>query len=390
MRVASKLHDGRIKSTNYLMEMTIVEYLNLVGDVLAKNEFQRRRVSSSKTIYSLLKTDIRQGCVIPPIVLALTSAVSEQALSQAHPAAFLTEHRGELVILDGLQRTYSLMDLKNELMSLGDEEGLRQLSTQQLRIEIYVGINRLGILYRMLTLNTGQTPMSLRQQIEMLYLDYAKVPVDGITLIREVEEKTANGPSEYNFREVIEGFNSYLERNELPIERTDLLENIKSLEKLSQENENKDLFKEYLLAWHAFVASISNATAGAVLDDDPNDASPPPIPLGKSAVQCFKKAQAITGFGAAVGRLIDFKLIDGFEAITDDCATLEAPEDPVAFLLNLNKRIYWINNNSKKIGNAQRMYFQYYFRELFNPESDQFKKPGPAVDAAFLKYQSQN
>lgn len=390
MKVASKLHDGRIKSTNYLIEMTILEYLDLVADVLAKNEFQRRRVSSSKTIYSLLKTDIRQGCVIPPIVLALTSAVSEQALSGEDPAQFLTAHQSELVILDGLQRTYSLMDLKNELAAKGDDDGLKQLSKQQLRIEIYVGINRLGILYRMLTLNTGQTPMSLRQQIEMLYLDYAKLPIDGISLIREVDVKAATGPNEYNFREVIEGFNSYLERNELPIERTDLLENIQSLEKLSQENENKDLFKEYLLAWHSFVSGISAVTNGATFVDDHDDPTPPPMPMGKTAVQCFKKAQAITGFGAAIGRLIDFKLIDGFEMVAAAGLALEAPEDPIAFLVNLNKRIYWINNNSKKIGNAQRMYFQYYFREIFNPQSDQFRKPGPAVDTAFLKYQSQN
>lgn len=36
-------------------------------------------------------------------------------------------------------------------------------------VEIYFKINRFGNLYRMLTLNTGQTPMSLRHQIEILY-----------------------------------------------------------------------------------------------------------------------------------------------------------------------------------------------------------------------------
>jgi hypothetical protein len=238
----------------------------------------------------------------------------------------------------------------------------------------------------MLTLNTGQTPMSLRQQIEMLYLDYAKTPVAAkIKLVREVDGKAATNAGEYNFREVIEGFNSYLERNELPIERADLLENIKSLEKLSQENAQRDIFKDYLEAWHAFIEQIGIATTQVALTE-----AEVPFPMGKSASQCFKKAQAITGFGAAIGRLVDFKLINGFTDVQKAALDLTAPNDPVAFLEELNKVGGWININAKRIGNAQRMFYQYYFRELFNPEGTQYKNPALAVDAAFQKYLSQN
>lgn len=386
MDVLSKLHDGRIQSDNYLFELSIDAYLDLVKGVLTQNEFQRRRVSSSKSIYSLLKQDIQRGCVIPPIVLALTSVTGEESLDKKNIAIHIQANKQNLVILDGLQRTYSLVDLHAEILSAGDEIAIKSLKEHKIRIEIYVGINRLGILYRMLTLNTGQTPMSLRQQIEMLYLDYAKTPVSAnIKLIREVDNKAAINAGEYNFREVIEGFNSYLERNELPIERADLLENIKSLEKLAQENAQRDIFKDYLEAWHTFIEQIGIATSQATLSEDEQT-----YPMGKSASQCFKKAQAITGFGAAIGRLVDFKLISGFTDVQKDALSLSAPTDPVAFLEELNKVGAWINNNAKRIGNAQRMFYQYYFRELFNPEGTQYKNPALAVDAAFQKYLSQN
>ena len=131
------------------------------------------------------------------------------------------------------------MEILNDKQLKQDLALLRQgkkLMDNMIRVEIYVGLNRLGILYRMLTLNTGQTPMSLRQQIEMLYLDYRSTSIDNIDLIRGSEGRVANGISQYNFRDVIEGFNAYLDRDELPIDKADVVENIKSLEKLSTEN----------------------------------------------------------------------------------------------------------------------------------------------------------
>lgn len=388
MQVLSSLVDGRINSTNYLVEIEIGEYLGLVRNVLAQNEFQRRRVSSSKTIYSLLKQDIQRGCVIPPIVLALTSIGNPAAITKKNLSEYALQHRDNLIILDGLQRTYSLIDLESELKSRGNVEALNTLSKQLLRVEIYVGINRLGILYRMLTLNTGQSPMSLRQQIEMLYLDFAKQPFGGITLLREADGKFVSTPQEYNFRDMIEGFNSYLERNELPIERADLLENIKSLEKLAQENAAIDIFKTYVQAWHSFILKISDLTGNVQLPEDFEKEFG--TPWGKGAAQVFKKAQAVSGFGAAIGRLKDFGLIDGFAGVESSIQGLVAPQSAENYLSDINKKIIWINNNSKKIGNAQRMYFHYYFRDLFNRESDSFQRPDLAVESAFQKYLSQN
>ena len=50
MKVISKIEDKRINASNILIEMSIREYLELIEAVIHKNEFQRKRVRSSKTV----------------------------------------------------------------------------------------------------------------------------------------------------------------------------------------------------------------------------------------------------------------------------------------------------------------------------------------------------
>jgi hypothetical protein len=259
MKIASKLNDGRISATNYLIEINIGSYIDIARKILGNNQLQRKRVANSNTIYSLLKADAVLGCVIPPIVIALSSDNVEE-LTDENLKETLEQNVDHLMILDGLQRTHSLVDIEDDLKSKNDINKLMNYRDLPIRCEIYLGINRLGILYRMLTLNTGQTPMSLRQQIEMLYHDYAKTNIEGVTLAREVDVTKAKNVSTYNFKEVVEGFNCYLERNELPIERADLLENIRSLEKLSLENSSKDIFKEYVSVFNEFIIKVNDIT----------------------------------------------------------------------------------------------------------------------------------
>lgn len=385
MNIASTLHDGRIDATNYLIEICIGDYIDLARTVLKNNEFQRKRVSNSRTIYSLLKTDAVQGCVIPPIVLALSSTTPEQ-LTTDNLKTSLTQNVEHLMILDGLQRTHSLIDIEDDLLRKGDADGCSRFRQLTIRCEIYLGINRLGILYRMLTLNTGQTPMSLRQQIEMLYLDYSKADIDGVILAREVDSTKAKDLSTFNFKEVIEGFNCYLERNELPLEKADLLENIKSLEKLSLENSKKDLFKEYVVSFNAFILKIDNLISSTTpLEEFNVDGTV----WGKTGVQLFKKQQALAGFGASIGKLKDNDIINGFPDVLQAIPNIQVGIEPGLLLIEFNKTMRWISENSKKIGNAQRMYFQYYFRELFNPSGDGYMNLYSAIGLALQKYKSQ-
>ncbi|KAA3541663.1 MULTISPECIES: GmrSD restriction endonuclease domain-containing protein [Pseudomonas] len=388
MKIASHLYDARIEASNVLVEVSISEYEALIKNVLKNNIFQRKRVRSSKTVYALLKHDLMRECVIPPVVLALTSGAEkydekaeEKLISQ------IQENSDNLVILDGLQRTHTILDLLDDLRSNKDEAGIKKLENARLRVEIYIGLNRLGILYRMLTLNTGQTPMSLRQQIEILYLDYLGTSIQGVELVREADGKAANKHNQYNFKDVIEGFNAYLDRDELPIDKADVLENINSLEKLSKEDQSSKLFEKYLNALYLFTSKAIELCDGAEVTDiylEKNKS-----PFGKSAVQIFKKPQAMSGFGAAIGKLIDFEVISDIEEIISTTSKLEV-DDPEEFLEEINNSLDWLKNNTSKIGNAQRTFFSFYFRDIFNKDTDSYKDLTEAAKSALRKYQSQN
>ncbi|HCT41024.1 MAG TPA: hypothetical protein DF427_07610 [Moraxellaceae bacterium] len=388
MKVASCLHDNRINAHNVLIEISIGDYEAMVKPVLDKNEFQRKRVRSSKTVYSLLRSDLTKQCVIPPVVLALTSSVGDFDINDTDGfEAFLGVNQEHLVILDGLQRTHTILDLVQELRASSDEQTLRSVLGTKIRAEIYVGINRIGILYRMLTLNTGQTPMSLRQQIEILYLDYLDENISGVELIREVDGRAVTRPEQYIFKDMVEGFNSYLDRDELPIDKSDILENISSLEKLSKENQEADIFKGYVEAFSSLVCRFDELLGGLVLSEDYIEKNS--SPFGESVQKIFKKPQAMSGFGAAMGKLIDAGVVGGFDSVKAEISQIEI-NDGSAFLEEINNSLDWLKNNTKKIGNAQRTFFTYFFRDLLNRESDAFRCPVDAAKSGLRKYQAQN
>jgi hypothetical protein len=388
MKIASHLYDSRIEASNVLVEMSIAEYENLTKNVLSNNIFQRKRVRSSKTVYALLKHDLMRECVIPPVVLALTSGAEGYSKdAEENLISQIKENSENLVILDGLQRTHTILDLLEELRTNKDEAGIKKLENAKLRVEIYIGLNRLGILYRMLTLNTGQTPMSLRQQIEILYLDYLGTSIQGVELVREADGKAANKPNQYNFKDVIEGFNAYLDRDELPIDKADILENINSLEKLSKENQSSELFEKYLHALHLFNTKAIELCEGTEVSEEYLEKNS--SPFGKSAIQIFKKPQAMSGFGAAVGKLIDFEIISDIDEVIEVITELEV-DDAEEFLEEINNSLDWLKNNTSKIGNAQRTFFSFYFRDIFNEDTDSYKNLTEAAKSALRKYQSQN
>ena len=371
--------------------MSIEEYLEVAGDIIKNNEFQRKRVKNSSTVYALLKKDLRCNCTMPPIVLAIKAEKMNYLLNPFNvdeeqiKKMFKPEN---LIILDGLQRTYTILELIEELKSEEDnQEELSKVLSNSIRIEVFLGINKIGILYRMLTLNTGQTPMSIRHQIEILYSDYSEHNIEEVSLLKETDSKTIKRIGEYQFRDVIEGFNSYLDRNELGISRDQLLENIQNLEKLALENSSSDLFKDYILTYNSFVKKLDSFEEG--WDISRSDVNINGV-FGKNIMQIFTKSQVLSGFGAAVGKLKDLKMIEGFETIKDNINSIVVSHNrELTFnqaMTNLLKKLDSIKNEAKKIGVAQRLFFTYFFRELFNHNSDSYLDIDSAINTGFDKY----
>lgn len=387
MKLINNIFDKRIQAHNLLFEINIGDYYQMSKSILNKNEFQRRRVRSSSTVYSLLKKDLLEGCIVPPIVLALSDKDFDpkKGFEEKLITEYIQKEQNRLIILDGLQRTYTIRDLFEDLQSAEDTDSLKRLSAQKLRIEVYLGINKIGILYRMLTLNTGQTPMSMRHQIEILYSDYLEQDLDGITLLLESENRTARNDREYKFKEIVEGFNSYLDRDYLPMDRNSVLENIASLEKLSTENQNTDLFIDFLKAFDGLVQTLINKADNWEFDENSLEESLSGQPFGKSAEKLFKRTQLMTGFGSAIGKLIDFKSVEKLTDITllyNDLNLGDINDSFNNYIIKLD----YIRRVAKKIGNDQRMFFHHLFRELFDKKSDAYLDFNRSVDEAFSSY----
>ncbi len=380
MQIKSILEDKKVSAKSVLIEISIRDYLELAKKIYRKNNLQRRRVRSSRTVYSLLKADILQGCVIPPVVLAYTKPAGtlEAELNKA-----FSEDSDHFVLLDGLQRSLTLMEIEAE--TAVQPEVQTEFLNRSMRCEIYEGINKIGILYRMLTLNTGQTPMSVRHQIEILYQDYLDVPIEGITLVREVDARRARQPNCYNFRDVIEGLNSYLERSESPLDRGDILENISSLENLAKENEKYDVFKEFLTAWNVFIQKITSFNLRHPSDfsddeDDDDDDGDAKV-WGSTGPQIFKRAQAISGFGAAIGMLRDEDSSITFDSLRMD--NISVGSESEEFMLEFNEVMSDLTSRAKRIGNAQRLFFRQYFKMLFWEDSGAYLNLTNALKEAY-------
>lgn len=387
----SKIFDQRINSWNLYVESTFGEYLKFAKKIINNNELQRKRVKTSKTIYSLLKNDLQKGCIMPPLVLALvkTDIIDVENPDQEKLLQYINENSRNVLLLDGLQRTYTLIDADAEMEKKSEEE-YQNFLKNKLRLEIYVEINKFGILYRMLTLNTGQTPMSARHQLEMLYSDMLNTEFDGVKLVTDKDGKADPDENEFIFKNAIEGFNSYMNRNELPIDRQDILENVKMLENMSEEDVSEDLFKEFLETYMKLFGILRKITNNHVVDNDELiEYGISELPFGKKVSKIFSTSQSLTGFGAAVGKMKDLGIINAMTDISEMVDKLEKENEGYIWMMELLSKLDRIKAFSKKIGNAQRMFFQYFYRELLNKESDSYLNLDAAVQNGYNKYYSQ-
>lgn len=392
MIVMSKIFDNRINSCNLYVETTFGEYLSFAKDIIKNNELQRKRVRASKSVYSLLKNDLKRGCVIPPLVLAIAGNkdinlnVENDIIAQDIVDKIKNDCK-DILILDGLQRTYTLIDADTE-MAQEEPENYQKFLNYKLRLEIYVDINKFGVLYRMLTLNTGQTPMAARHQLEMLYRDKLNTSIEGVKLITDVQGKADPDNNEFVFKNVIDGFNSYMNRNELPIDRQELLENIQMLENMSSEDVSNDIFEEFLGIYVKVFNRLCDISDNYYLTDEDRDMYEiSDSPFGKSVRKVFSSSQAMTGFGAAIGRMKDNGLIKDIEEINSMLEKISCKNNE--WFLEMLVKFDKIKQSSKKIGNGQRMFIQYFFRELFNKDSDSYLNLYAAVNNGYQKYSSQ-
>lgn len=410
MEFHSWLFDKKVRGVNVSVDIRIGDYWEAAKQVVSENELQRARVSSRGKPYQLLQRDLIDGCVMPPIILALKQGreariadavdgigggdIGEAEKAQISATINEAFEANAFLILDGLQRTYTLGDC---IYSLREDEAAKQrFLDKKVRLEIYVGLNKTGILYRMLTLNTGQTPMTFRHQIEMLYhdhLDDQQLP-NGIVVVREADERRARGAAKYKFSDVVDMYYAFSTGRAESIDRQTLVNRLGELDFLEEyDGSNSDL-QSLLVAYNGFVRRVEQLSNQWEFDLAQLRAELPDVevsrPFGRNVASIFERVQPMTAFGAETKRLFKSGQIQSFQQLNqlvDGCAFVGEP------WISLNLLVLMLDDIAKKatkIGTAQRDFFQFSLRALLNSDSDAFRDLSACWGAGQRKFESLN
>lgn len=206
MKIIGTTTDLRSATEIVYAQVTPDEYLEIVGEDYGSFAIQRKR--EAHKAYARLKDDIRLGASLPTITLALKPEYvqgAEGLLGDTDQlTTFLSETR-RCNILDGLQRTYILDDLRRE--------GFQFKEGQKLLLEIWVESSLKKLIYRIIVLNAGQKPMSARHQIELLFASLQRAiesEIGNVTLVAERDQKRRRRARVYPLQVIISGYQAFV------------------------------------------------------------------------------------------------------------------------------------------------------------------------------------
>jgi hypothetical protein len=165
------------------------------------NKFDEQRKVQRKKFYERLKLDILRGCIMPPITLAFVSPEFSSNLNLSDVQGFISDNIGDGYVLDGMQRLNTLLDASGES---GFDSSL------PLYVNVIIAERYDLLLYRMITLNNGQKPMTARHQIEMLTKGMLDIEELSITIVSEKETESAKPQGSFKRSDIAAAYTAFL------------------------------------------------------------------------------------------------------------------------------------------------------------------------------------
>lgn len=229
MKIVSILNDERINATSVLLEMTTEQYLELISGSENNLEIQRKIVKGFKP-YERLREDLKRGCIIPPLVVGVKNdAISTpKNIEDTHFISELHATPSEnIFIIDGLQRTNALQTVSKNLYS----EDLEIFLKRKLRVEVWPDITLTALTYRMILLNAGQKPMSLKWQLEVVSVPLCNIIQEKfhnrIEIFREKDGRKRNATGQYQFSLIAQSFQTFSQESPHIDIRNEVVEKLK-------------------------------------------------------------------------------------------------------------------------------------------------------------------
>jgi len=252
------------------------------------------KTKTAITIRDRLVSDLRNGAVVPPVVIGvhclddgkLNAFRNANAIKGVIDAIKDLPH-DSISIIDGMQRTTAFLEAGHDN---------KQFFETVQRFEFWVSDNLGSLIYRMLVLNTGQVPWEIARQLETIYSQFLqKLRADlgpGVEIFLRDDERRRRDAAQYQASVIVRLFLSFASRKmefDLKDRVAEDFARIDTVEASSHE-EFFDLFvgamKMLVDLDRAFTRATSAQTPGAVR-----------IPDGRSIFQSYP---ALVGFIVAV------------------------------------------------------------------------------------------
>lgn len=200
--------DVRTNTHVVYAQLPVQDYLDLVGSEFHEFYIQRKR--EKHKAYERMKKDIIEGALLPSITLAVRPenvAEVESELSNKESLRQKLSISGRVYILDGLQRTYILNDLK--------KEGTAFKENQKIHVEFWLEQEIKHLIYRIIVLNAGQKPMTMRHQVELLFLALKnKLESEiNISIMTERDLTRRTGPRKYSLDRVASAYHCFMTKS---------------------------------------------------------------------------------------------------------------------------------------------------------------------------------
>ena len=214
INLIGKTKDLRTNTVVIYAQLPIGDYLNLVGENYDEFEIQRRR--QKHKAYERMREDIINGALLPSITLAVRPDVVEDydkylnidhEITEAASEGIneLLQRKDQVRIIDGLQRTHILKEISQD-KHMFDEH-------HKLLVEFWFEANMYNLIYRIIVLNAGQKPMSLRHQIELLFgtiSNQLEKDIANIEIFTERDEKRRTQPRKYPLERIVTAYQSFM------------------------------------------------------------------------------------------------------------------------------------------------------------------------------------
>ena len=355
--------DLRTQTPVVYAQTPITEYLNIIGEDFDEFALQRRR--EKHKAYDRMRQDITNGALLPAITLAVKPDRVPPLLAAFHSKDFASlqsalSKQGQTHILDGLQRTYIISDLVRDNCEF--KPG------QTLLLEIWLEKEVKHLSYRMIILNAGQKPMSMRHQIEILFATIrtdieARIP--GIELYTARDETRRRKAKKYALDRIAVAYQCFLSASSETDRKNIVAQNLIDEEILdSTEDELSIRFDQFLNVLKVY--SDIDEHVCRVYATDRGDTG---IPTGAS---WFGSENVMNSFFAAISQFgsIPDRLERAHKSLRRLLQTLEDAEvdtDPLGLetLLALQSGF---NPRKVNVGLAIRRLLTNGFKEYFRDE----------------------